>query len=241
MPKLFRGAFWIGITSFITDISSKINQHPKIVKTAILISLNLAGFFCFWIIVYGLGLFLVPSPKHQDYALMHFGVRFVSFVIALLLSIGLYNLIRGIAIAGKFVSDKVSDVGKGLKDGGTVAVEIPKKVVDATRQAAEGTVELAKNAGVGVGAGIKKGLEIVKEKAPVVGEAILTVAQKTGDIVTKSSRQAASWSKENAPKAAQGVKEFTITSFRKIAGVFKKKGKQEERNEEEPKKPEQDS
>jgi len=223
MAKLFHSAFWMSIAAFITKVAEKINQHPRFTRNVILILLNCAGFFCFWVLFYGLGLYLVPKPEHPDYMLMRFGVQFVSFVVSLLLSIGLYNLIRGLVAASKFVSDKISGVGKGLKDGGTVAVEIPKQVVDATKRIAEGAVELGKNVRAGVSKTVEGGTKAVKEKAPVVGEAILTAAQKTGEAIGESSKKAAGWSKENIPKAVQRVKRFTATTFHRIAAIFKKK------------------
>ncbi|MBU9888399.1 MAG: hypothetical protein KTQ49_00835 [Candidatus Omnitrophica bacterium] len=228
MPKLFRGAFWVGVTAFVTDMAARINRNPRAVRIAVLVLLNLAGFFCFWIILYGLGLLLVPSPGHEDYKLMRFGVRFVSLVMALLLSIGLYNLIRGIALAGRYVSDKISGVGQGLKKGGTVAIEVPKAVVDAAGRAVEGSVELARKAGKGLEAGVKRGAELFREKAPEVGGAVSVAVRKTGEAVKTSSKRTADWSKENVPKAVRGIKAFVAAAILKAASLWKlKKGPRE--------------
>lgn len=227
MAKLFRGAFWVTLATLATNFAAKLNQHPRAVRVTVLVLLNLTGFFCFWILFYGLGLLLVPPSGHQDYKLMRFGAQFVSFVISLLLSIGLYNLVRGVVLAGKFASDKISAMGKNLKSGGTIVVEVPRKAVDATKRAVEGTVEFVKHTGAGVskavGTGIKKGAEVVREKGPAMGGAVLKAAQKTGEAVQGPAKKMADWSKENLPGTVRGIKGFAGAAFQKVSALFKKK------------------
>lgn len=227
MAKFFQNAFWLSVAASITKTANKINQNPRLTRIFILVVLNAVGFFCFWVVVYGLALKLVPSSDHSDYPIMLFGARFLSLVLSVLLSLGLYNLVRGIVAAGKFVSDKIADVNKGFKESGTVAIQVPQKAVDATKRAVAETTEWVKHTSAEISktveTGIKKGSEVAKEKAPAVRQTIFTAAEKTKIVLKDAAQKTAEWSKENVPKAVHATQVFIAKTHLKIKSAFKKK------------------
>jgi len=251
MKGLFRFVSGVGSAAFVAKIADKINEHPRYVRFVVLVLLNLIGFFCFYIVIYGVGLKLEPPKEHRDYKLMSFGIKFVSFVVASLVSVGLYHLVQGIVAARKFVSDQAHAVSEGLKDRGKVFSETSKKAADITKRTVEGagkgfaegskkTFEVTKKgtevgtqwiranvprAGKAVREGLKSGAGIVKERVPAIGKTISAGSGKVFDSTKVLAKKATEQAKEKLPVAIRSTKDRAIAIIKKIVSLLKRRGR----------------
>jgi len=163
------------------------------------------------------------------------GILLVSLLISLLMSIGLYHLICFIVTAGKFILDKASDVGGGIKASGKVFGDAPKKALDVTKHGAKVSNQWIRDKTPKIkkvlGGGIRKSTDVVKEKAPIVGKAISVGTQRTIETVQISTKKATKWSKEEAPQLIRNVKNQAAMIFKKMTSLFKKGHKKDDKKD----------
>jgi len=226
MRKLFHFLTWASIAKVVAGIADKVNQHPQIAKVAFIAFLNLTVFCCFWIVFYGLGLLLVPPPGHEDYKLMRTGMRIVSFVISFFLTFGVYHFVRAMVNLCRVANQKVVEAKKGFKEGGTIAVEIPRKAVDATIGAVDASKKFVVKVGTKVKeaaqTGLDRGVKIAQEKGPALKGAAASALSKTAELSKQSIQKTAGWSRQSFSQGARIVRHAFARTSSKIRSLFSK-------------------
>jgi len=213
--KLLLGsAAGLGFATMLKKGHDWIDKHPRAVKVIIIAFLNLLGFVCFWGFFFAVSYrYLLPDKLDNHYVFFYRFFFVVTFILAGILELGLYTLIRALIGVAKTIGEKAKDVGEGIKKTGEAVISAPGKVAGAAlKKAGEESKRVTKFSVDKA----KAGAEWAREKAPEIRKA-------TAD----QSKRVFNTTKNAAVETTKGVGGFFSKIAKNIKSKFGKKGEGE--------------